>query len=169
MDTIAAPNSECRARLAIEDRLHERPEPQAVVGADEMDRAPHHDDPHDLPGLEQLRHDLRVEGSEARPEADVRVAGHLRLHADQVLDHGKRGSIGPHQEVLAGEGGAVQRAIAEQVGRHRLILLPETGRPMARSPAPRPPARSFRGGSSDARLLSRYARAYRPCLDRRSQ
>ena len=53
------------AQLGVEDRLHERAQPQAVVCGDEVDRHAHDADAHELPALEQLRHRLRPEARRA--------------------------------------------------------------------------------------------------------
>ena len=82
------------AQLGFEDRLHERAQQQAVVGGDEVDRPAHDADAHELPALEQLRHRLRPEVLEPRPERRVRVVRHLCLHPDEVVD----GSSGARSE-----------------------------------------------------------------------
>ena len=73
-------------QLPVEHRLDERAEQEAVVGADEVDRRPHDDDPDDAPLHEELGERLGPEPLEARPESRVRVEWNLGLEADEVLD-----------------------------------------------------------------------------------
>jgi hypothetical protein len=55
------------------------------------------------------------EGLEARPERDVRVLRHLRLHAHEPLDHLDRGDVGAREQTLALEECAIQPAWPQDV------------------------------------------------------
>ena len=54
----------CR-QLLVEHRLHQRPELQAVVGGDEVQRAAHHHDAHDCTVEHQLRELFGAEPDES--------------------------------------------------------------------------------------------------------
>ena len=108
--------------LAGEDRLHERAEQQAVLGADEVDRRAHHDGANDAPIDDQVRELLRPEALQARPERRVRVQRYLRLQANEVLDHLEHRSARAAQQVLALECGPVQSPQAEHVAAHGAIV-----------------------------------------------
>ena len=49
-------------------------------------------------------------------ERDVRVVGHLRLHAHQAFDHLERGSGRPFEQALAREQRAVELSRGEDLG-----------------------------------------------------
>ena len=106
------------AKLPREHRLRQRPEEQAVVGRDEVDRPAHEVHPHDLALLEQPAELVRPEALEARPERRVRVQRLLRLHADEVVDGVERRELRAAQQQLPLEGRAVEGAVAEDVGAH---------------------------------------------------
>ncbi len=102
-------------QLPVEHGLDERAEEEAVVGADEVDRRPHDDGPHDPPLHEELGERLGPEPLEARPESRVRVEGNLGLEADEVLDRleGRHGRAAKEQ--LALERRPVQSPQAEDL------------------------------------------------------
>jgi hypothetical protein len=70
---------------------------------------------------------LRAEAVEPRPQRDVRVRRLLRLHPDEPLDRLQRRPGGTHEQTLARQQGAVERAVGQRrlrrrgwsVGRHR--------------------------------------------------
>ena len=97
------------APLALDDRLDERPDFEAISGRDEVDRRSHQHHGTDDPSLLEICRELeRVEVGDARPERRVRVGRHLRLHPDQALDHIDRGhAFAPEQE-LALQDGAIE-------------------------------------------------------------
>ena len=97
----------------IEDRPHERIEGDVVGVADEVERAPHEPAADRTSRLDEIRQLLGFESLEPAPEADVGVLGHLRLHADQVLDHLGRRHRDPGEEVLAREGRPIEGTAAE--------------------------------------------------------
>jgi hypothetical protein len=101
--------------------VRERPQPEDVVGGDEVDRRAH-DPGADRPTLQQQRREvLWVEPLEPRPEPDVGRERRLRLEADQVLDGvGGRGRLGGSslEEPLPREQRAIERSVIED-GRFR--------------------------------------------------
>ncbi len=111
------------AQLGDEDGLHERTQRQAVVGADEVDRGAHDDDPHDGAVQQQLRELLRIEARQARPQPEVRVVRHLRLHPDEVLDGLECRGVGALEQALACERRPVQRARAQDVAAHQAAIV----------------------------------------------
>ena len=104
--------------LGVEHRLHQRPERQAIAGRDEVDRRPHHGRAHDGAIRQELRERLRPEPVEARPEGDVRVAGHLRLKPDQMLDRLERCQLRALEQQLPSERRAAEGARAERLRGH---------------------------------------------------
>jgi hypothetical protein len=101
--------------LGVEHRLHQRPELEAVVGAQQVERRSHRCDPHCLPLLDQRCELVGPEPLEPRPQSRVRVERHLRLQADEVLDRVERRQRVASQQELALERGSVERATAENV------------------------------------------------------
>ena len=95
---------------------------EAVARSDEVDRPAHDDDPHDLPRAEPFGQGLGIEPGEPRPEGRVRVEGHLRLQADEVLYHIEHRALGALQQKLSGERRAVERANGENLACHRSSL-----------------------------------------------
>jgi hypothetical protein len=110
-------------QLGVEHGLRERPEQEAVVRRDEVDRPAHHDDPDDGPLDEQVGELLGPEVRQSRPEARVRVERDLRLHSHEVLDHPEGRHVRALEEVLAREGRPVELAERQAVRAHRRILL----------------------------------------------
>jgi hypothetical protein len=74
----------------------------------------------------------RVERLEARPQRDVRVLGHLRLHADEPLDHLERGLARAREQALPREQCAVQRAIGQGLRRHARTIRVRAGAALRR-------------------------------------
>jgi hypothetical protein len=106
------------AQLGVEHRLRERAQQQGVIGRDEVDGAPHDDDPHQLATDEGLRDVVGFEALEPRPQRDVRVTGHLGLQPDEVVDgvvHRHRHSP---EEQLAGERRPAEGARRQHLGGH---------------------------------------------------
>ena len=108
--------------LGVEHRLHERAQPEAVIGRDEMDRPAHDDDARDPALDEEVGERLRAEVGEARPEAGVRIVRNLRLEPDEVVDHRERRHRRAVEEVLAGKGRAVELAGGQAFRAHEPIL-----------------------------------------------
>ena len=104
--------------LGVEHRLHQRPEGQAIAGRDEMDRRPHHGRAHDGAIRQELRERLRPEPVEARPESDVRVAGHLGLEPDEVLGRLERCQLRALEQQLSSQRRAAEGARAERLRGH---------------------------------------------------
>jgi len=93
---------------ALQRRLDERPQRQAVVRRDQVDRRPQVRDAHDLALLDEPREILGAEAVEPRPQAVVRRVRVLRLHRDEVAHRLDGASaLAPEQE-LAGEQRAVE-------------------------------------------------------------
>ena len=86
------------------------PPGEDVGGGDEVDGAPHEVNPHHLPPFEQLRERRRVEPAQPGPEPDERLLRLLRLQAAQVRDGVEDRQVGPVEQQLPGERGAVERA-----------------------------------------------------------
>ncbi len=104
--------------LPVEHRLHEWPQDEAIVGGDEVDRAPHHDDPHELSLFDQRRELAGVERFHPRPQGGVGVVWDLCLQADEVFDGLLRRAARPLQEELAMQRRPVELALRENVGGH---------------------------------------------------
>ena len=103
------------AHLLFEHWLLERPDRKAVRCRQQMDRAAQCRRTHDAALGEKSIELIRIEPLEPRPQRDMRVGRHLRLQPDEVLDRRERVEPGPGEQQLAGERGAVQRPIAEQL------------------------------------------------------
>ena len=102
-----------RPEAALEDRRDQGSEPQGVVGRHQVDRRPHQRCPNGTALDDRRREGLRAKAVEPRPETDVRCERRLRLHPDEMLDGGQRGHRFAHEQHLAGEQGAVERAWPE--------------------------------------------------------
>ena len=97
--------------------MGERPQHEAVVGGDEVDGAALHDQADHLAVEEQaLQLPSGRKSSKPGPQGDVRIAGVLGLHSDQVLDDVERRLLDALQEVLAVERRPVQLTTAQHVG-----------------------------------------------------
>jgi hypothetical protein len=72
-----------------------------------------------LPPCDQIAQLLGPETFDARPERDIRVLGHLRLEADELLDHVDRPRARALEQALTPEQRAVQLARAEDALCHR--------------------------------------------------
>ncbi len=70
----------------VHDRLDQRPHPQAVAGADEMDGPAHQRDPHQLPPFQQRGDLFRAHVRQAGREAGVPGVRGLGLKPGQMLD-----------------------------------------------------------------------------------
>ena len=103
-------------KLGVEHGLHERAEEQAVVGADEVDRRPHDDRPHDASLEQQLREGPGTEPLEPRPECRVRVRRNLRLQSDELLDRAQDRQVRALKKQLALERRPVQLPATQYVG-----------------------------------------------------
>ena len=104
-----------RPEHPLDDGLHEWTQPPHVPGRHQVDGGAHQGRTDRLPIGDQVTQLLRAETDEPRPEADVRVDRHLRLHADQSLDRVGRGKGRAFEEQLSSQGGAVQRPDREHV------------------------------------------------------
>jgi hypothetical protein len=102
-------------QVAVEQQLDQGPQGQAVVGADQVHRAAHHGDPHDLPVEQQARQLLGPEAGEPGPQADVRRLRVLALQAHQVLDGVEDRTGVPAQQHLAGQRRPVERSLAQHL------------------------------------------------------
>ena len=107
------------AQLLEEDRLGERAEHEAVVGGDDVHGAALHDETNDLAVEEQALQLAWTEVDEARPQGDVRVAGVLALHPDEVVDDVERRTANTGEEVLAVQRRPVELAGGQQISGHR--------------------------------------------------
>ena len=77
--------------VAHQDRQRDRREREAVARRDEVDRRAHERRAHRLARRRSASlSSCGVEVAQARPQRDVGVLGHLRLHADEPLDHRRR-------------------------------------------------------------------------------
>ena len=101
-----------------EDRQCQRMDREAVARRDEVERRAHQPRAHGLALRDQVAQLLRPEALDPRPERHIRVLGHLRLHADEPLDHLDRRRARALEEALALEQGAPQRPLAQDRLRH---------------------------------------------------
>ena len=92
----------------LQDRLHHRPQGDAVACGDEVQRGAHQREPHRLPVLDQRLQLGGVEVDEPRPQTDVGILGFLGLHPDEVLEHLGHGLDVAVEEELALEQRAVE-------------------------------------------------------------
>src|SRR5215210_3413600 len=124
---------ECLRPCALprEVRLaHRRAKKRVVVRRDEVQSLPHHGGLEDAASSELALERLAPEARRARPDADVRGRGPLRLHSDQALDHRLRQEPIPLEQQLPGERRAVQLAQREDTLGHAATL--STSRPAIR-------------------------------------
>ena len=77
----------------------------------------------DAPVLQGLRQGLAAEAGQPRPQPDVAGRRVLRLEAADLLDRLGDGQRRALQEELAGEQGAVQRALGEDPVGHRSSMM----------------------------------------------
>ena len=118
--------------LALQHRLEDGSHLETIAGRDQVDGAAHHHDAHQLSILQESTDLVGVEAGEAGPQGQVRAERQLRLHADEVLHGLEDTEARALEQMLAGQGRPVQRAVGQGVGRHRSILP----RPIAtRSPS----------------------------------
>ncbi len=104
-----------RAQLALQHRLRQRPEIEAVVCGEEMDRAADGGRPHDRPCLQQRIELTRFERRQPRPQGDVRIVGNLRLQPDEMRDRGERIERRRLEQQLARQRGSVELPVAEHL------------------------------------------------------
>jgi hypothetical protein len=122
----------------VQHRLDQRPQPQRVVRADQVDGAAHQRDPDHVPADQQLGQMLGAEPLQPGQQAVVGRERGLGLQADQVFHHGQRltrvadgacggdGACGRRlagQQRLPGQQGPVQRAAAQNLGGHGILMV----------------------------------------------
>jgi hypothetical protein len=78
-----------------------------------VDRRAHDDGPHHVAVEQQPLQLLRTEAPEPRPEADVGIARHLRLQADELANDVERRPFDALEQVLPRQRRAVQLAVGE--------------------------------------------------------
>jgi len=98
-------------QVAVEDRLHQRPQHQAVRPGDQVDRAAHQRHPHQLPVEDQPGQIVGRERVQPSPQPDVGRIRFLRLHADEVLDGRRDSPRLASQQQLAGQQRPVERLL----------------------------------------------------------
>ena len=130
---------------AVEHRLRDRLDGEAVGGGVQVDRRPQRLRPHRRARRDQLAQRRGPEVAQPRPERHVRVRRHLRLHPHEPLEHRRHGGRAALEQPLAREERAVQRALAEGRLRHRRrdpTAFSAGGqrlsRPTSPAPSPRP-------------------------------
>src|SRR4051794_29659473 len=65
--------------------------------------------------LDEVAEMHRVEVVDTRPAGDVGVVGHLRLHADEMLDEIRDGHLDSSEKELTLEESAIESALVEDV------------------------------------------------------
>ncbi len=98
---------------AVDDRLHQGAEREAVAGAHQVDGVAHERDAHRVPVQDQAGQLVGVKALQPCPKPDVRRGGGLGLHADQVLDRVFGGEPLAAQQHLSLQRGAVERTRGE--------------------------------------------------------
>jgi hypothetical protein len=76
-----------RAQHPFEHRLQHRTQRHVVTGGHQVQRGAHHRGANSVAAGDHVLQLVGREGSEARPQADVRRVRLLGLHAGEVLDH----------------------------------------------------------------------------------
>ncbi len=127
-----------------------RPQSEAVVRGDEVDRAAHQGDPHHLAAPHEPGEVLDAEAGQSGPQPDVGRVGRLGLHADQVRDRCDGRRLHPSGEHLAGQQTSVERSAAQHARvprRHEADPLTRIARRRRRwcFPAASPGATTGRG------------------------
>jgi hypothetical protein len=120
---------EDRADRPIEDRLEDGAVGQVVGGADEVQGAAQVGGAHELAAVQGGVEGVAGVVGEAAPQADVRRARELGLHAAEARDGGDGAAGLAAQEQLAGEGGPAEGALRDGSGRGR------HGRRITRAPS----------------------------------
>ena len=115
--TETAPEGTAGHEAPLEDWLHHRPEGQEVVRGRQVKRRPHERTPNGRALPDEVLELGGPEVLQARPQRDVGVGRHLRLHPDEVLDGPGGRSGDPVQEQLARQQGAVEGAGGEDRSR----------------------------------------------------
>jgi len=100
---------------ALQDRLQDRTQRQAVASGDEMEGGAQEWQTDSVMTGEQFGQLVGAKSCQTRPEGDVRHLGHLRLQADEMLDRIGHGHLSAAQEELPLEQGAIERALAENI------------------------------------------------------
>ena len=98
---------------ALDDRLHERTQGEGVVRRHQVQRPAEQGHADRAPLGERLGQPLGAEPIQARPQRDVGISRHLRLHADEPFDRVERVDPAPSEQHLAFEQRAVERAAIE--------------------------------------------------------
>ncbi len=107
---------------ALDDGLHERTQGEGVVRRHQVQRPAEQGHPDRAPIAERLGQPLGAEPIQTRPQRDVGISRHLRLHADEPFDRVQRLDPAPTEQHLAFEQRAVERAAIEDArcgGRQR--------------------------------------------------
>jgi hypothetical protein len=108
--------------------MHDRPQPERVVGRDEVERPTHERHPDGRSIADEVAEIPGPEAVEPRPQARIRRGRDLGLHADEVLERRRDGHIRRRcatKEHLAGEERAIQRPEAKDLARLRLAGQPD--------------------------------------------
>ena len=116
--------AEQRAQAPLHHRLHERTDLQAVTRGDDVQRPAHERDPHDEPPVDHLGELVGEEVLEARPQAEVRAVGVLRLQAYEMLERlADAQRLTPQQELAfeqrTVEGARAQDGLGPHTGANR--------------------------------------------------
>lgn len=100
------------------DRLEGGTETQIVGGGDEVKGDADEGGFDDFAGFDAMGEVGALKVGQASPEADVGGAGKLGLQPAEVFDEGGDGLVEAGEQMLAGEGGAVDFAQGEGAGGH---------------------------------------------------
>jgi len=116
--------------LAVQRALHhgleDRSESQRIPSRDEVERGPQQPHPHRGAFGDRPRQRLGTEAIQPRPQRDVGVSRHLRLHPDQPLDRLERPHPAPAEQHLPLEQRSVQGSAFEhaRAGRCQVVCVP---------------------------------------------
>ena len=116
------PPAQAAADLLDQHRLEHRSHRDAVVGAQQVEGAPHHQRAHRASALEQLDELRRPEVLQPRPQPGVRLERLLGLQPHEVRDRLGGGCRAAFGQPLAVEGGPVEGAPVERL--HGVNLVP---------------------------------------------
>ena len=103
-----------RGRRTVLDAGDRGGDGPVLGGADDVERAAHQQAGHQAPLSQGREVVLHAEGTHARPERDRGRGRVLRLEGAHRFDRGLRRQFAPAQQVLPGEGGAVQLALGDR-------------------------------------------------------
>ena len=109
-------DTDITSRAQEEALVHGRdhgPHGERVARRHEMDRSAHQPRADGTAIGDELRELVSAEADETRPQRDVRVGRHLRLHADEVFDRALRGHLRAAQQELPLEQRPIEHAPAE--------------------------------------------------------